>query len=310
MERLSKLVSHLGWGAEPAAAAGQQHVLIVGGTGLVGRACAEHFAAAGWRVTTVARRPLPYSLPASSQHTHLELDLSDREAVKAAILGLSPVTSLIYAAMGTTAADADPSNGTAIDVGDEEGRALNSAMFDNLIDPLEQSHPDALHIQLMQGRLAYGGWAVSPRSPPTPLLFCHHMAPDLCDAAQVAPALFPSREDRPDKTPSWYFDQEDELRARLENHPGWSVTVWRPPAVLGHAAGGHLNVVAALGAYAALRRARGDTTLPRPTASAGFGMAFADQLCDVRLLSSAMGWAAEKAATSDPESVEIYNIDK
>ena len=125
---------------------------------------------------------------------------------------------------------------------------------------------------------------------------------------QVAPALFPSREDRPDKTPSWYFDQEDELRARLENHPGWSVTVWRPPAVLGHAAGGHLNVVAALGAYAALRRARGDTTLPRPTASAGFGMAFADQLCDVRLLSSAMGWAAEKAPSD--ESVEIFNVDK
>ena len=299
MERLSKLVSHLG--AELAAAAGQQHVLIVGGTGLVGRACAEEFGAKGWRVTTVARRPLPYSLPASSQHTHLELDLSDREAVKAAILGLSPVTSLIYAAMGTTAADADPSNGTAIDVGDEEGRALNSAMFDNLIDPLEESHPDALHIQLMQGRLAYGGWAVSPRSP-LPIT----MAPDFC--AQVAPALFPSREDRPDKTPSWYFDQEDELRARLQNRPGWSVTVWRPPAVLGHAAGGHLNVVAALGAYAALRRARGDTTLPRPTASAGFGMAFADQLCDVRLLSSAMGWAAEKAPSD--ESVEIFNIDK
>ena len=39
--------------------------------------------------------------------------------------------------------------------------------------------------------------------------------------------------------------------------------------MLGHAAGGHLNMVAALGAWAALRRARGQTMLPRPAASAG-----------------------------------------
>ena len=140
--------------------------------------------------------------------------------------------------MGTTATDADPSNGTAIDVGDEAGRALNSAMFSNLLDPLEETSTD-LHVQLMQGRLAYGGWA-------------------------VAPALFPSREDRPDKTPSWYFDQEDELRSRLDNQEHWRVTLWRPPAVIGHATGGHLNVVAALGAYAALRRASAQATLTTP----------------------------------------------
>eukprot|EP01051_Picozoa_sp_SAG22_P020214 SAG22_NODE_3998_length_1431_cov_1.931682_1_plen_317_part_10 len=302
MDRLSKLAGHFGQSATgtlpatsaphttttaPAAAAHQQHVLIVGGTGLIGRSCAEHFAALeGWRATTVARRPLPFSLPAASQHTHLELDLSDREACKAAVGGLPPVTTLVYAAMGTTAADADPSNGTAIDVGDEAGRALNSAMFNNLLDPLEgngggRGGGGQLHIQLMQGRLAYGGWAVHP-------------------------SLFPSREDRPDKTPSWYFDQEDELRARLDRHDHWRVTLWRPPAMLGHAAGGHLNVVAALGAYAALRRARGETVLPRPAASAGFGMAFADQLCDVRLLSAAMGWAAQRRAAP---AFEIFNID-
>jgi hypothetical protein len=66
-------------------------------------------------------------------------------------------------------------------------------MFSNLLDALEECSDDAaaaLHTQLMSGRLAYGGWA-------------------------VAPSLFPSREERPDRTPSWYFDQEDELRARL-----------------------------------------------------------------------------------------------
>ena len=93
--------------------------------------------------------------------------------------------------MGTTAKDLD---GSAIDVGDDAGRVLNIAMFNNLLDSLEESGSDdvALHTQLMSGRLAYGGWAVTP-------------------------SLFPSREDRPAfDAPSWYFDQEDELRARLD----------------------------------------------------------------------------------------------
>jgi hypothetical protein len=66
MERLSTLASHLTPRTTPAAVAaaaaataaaaaagqqhqssntdGQQHVLVVGGTGLIGRSCAEHFA--------------------------------------------------------------------------------------------------------------------------------------------------------------------------------------------------------------------------------------------------------------------------
>lgn len=82
--------------------------------------------------------------------------------------------------------------------------------------------------------------------------------------------------------------------------------------MLGHANGGHLNMVAALGAYAALRRARGETVLPRPTAAAGFGMSFADQFCDANLLSAAMGWAVENFTGGiggvSPQC-QVYNID-
>lgn len=128
MDRLSILASHFGQhvasaraAARTGAAAGQRerHVLVVGGTGLIGRSAAEHFVSLGCRVTTISRRPLPFSLPGASHHAHLELDLSDREACKSAVNSLPPVTDLVYAAMGTTAADADPSNGTAIDVGDK-----------------------------------------------------------------------------------------------------------------------------------------------------------------------------------------------
>jgi hypothetical protein len=79
--------------------------------------------------------------------------------------------------------------------------------------------------------------------------------------------------------------------------------------MLGHAAGGHLNMVAALGAWAALRRARGQTGLPRPAASAGLNTTFADQLCDVRLLSAAMGWAAASTRDATASQLQIYNVD-
>ena len=120
MERLSTLAGHLlphQSAAAGTAAAPPPHVLIIGGTGLIGRSCAEHFAArdgGAWEITTVARRALQYELP-GSRHTHVELDLSDREATQAAIASLEPVTHLIYAAMGTTPQDLD---GSAIDVGD------------------------------------------------------------------------------------------------------------------------------------------------------------------------------------------------
>ena len=91
----------------------------------------------------------------------------------------------------------------------QDGRDLNMTMFSNVLDALEQygSTADAtLHVQLMEGRLAYGGWA-------------------------VAPSLFPSREDRPDRSPSWYFDQEDYLIARMERlagtrHPRSHALAW------------------------------------------------------------------------------------
>jgi hypothetical protein len=231
MERLAKLAGHFGHRQQTAAAlqappppaaawpvaaaggahqllqarqraGGERHVLVVGGTGLIGRACAERFAAApGWHVTTVSRRALPFPLP-GDHHSHLELDLSDRAACSAGIRGLAapPVSHVVYTAMGTTAADAGAHE--AINVGDEAGRALNSAMFGNLLDALEECREvcgGGLHIQLMQGRLAYGGWAV--------------------------PAVrFPSREERPDRSPSWFFEQEDELRTRLHSHPHWTAT--------------------------------------------------------------------------------------
>ena len=82
MERLSTLAGHLlphQSAAAGTAAAPPPHVLIIGGTGLIGRSCAEHFAArdgGAWEITTVARRALQYELP-GSRHTHVELDLSD-----------------------------------------------------------------------------------------------------------------------------------------------------------------------------------------------------------------------------------------
>ncbi len=130
MERLSRLRSHLcATASHPGSAESSEdlrHVLIVGGTGLIGRSCGEHFAKEGWRVTTVSRRPVGFALPGA--HTHLELDLSDKEACRAAISNLSvPITDLIYVALGTTAKDLDQSQVSAIDVMDAVSNLLRAA---------------------------------------------------------------------------------------------------------------------------------------------------------------------------------------
>lgn len=116
MERLSTLSSHL-CSNFASAESDLRHVLVVGGTGLIGKCCAEHFASQGWRVTTISRRPLPFVL--TGAHSHIELDLSDRDACRAAVMALPDrVTDLVYVALGTTAKDLDQSQTSAIDVMD------------------------------------------------------------------------------------------------------------------------------------------------------------------------------------------------
>ena len=198
-----------------------RHLLVAGGSGVIGAGAVEHFARAGWRVTAVSRRaPI---VDAACRFDHLAVDLLDRDAIEVAIAGSPPVTHLIYAAVkeapGLVSGWYDPALIEA-----------NGAMFANLIDPLARTGALA-HVSLLQGTKAYGA---------------HHHLIEV-----------PAREDRlRDPHPNFYWLHEDRLRARAVE-AGFDFTIFRPQVLLGGAPGAAMNPVASIGAYAALCRALG-----------------------------------------------------
>jgi nucleoside-diphosphate-sugar epimerase len=75
----------------------------------------------------------------------------------------------------------------------------------------------------------------------------------------VHPVRPGAREDRDEdrSIPNFYWEQEDYLKARQSGQK-WTWTVLRPALVIGMAVGGAMNIIAAIGVYAAILKARGE----------------------------------------------------
>lgn len=237
-------------------------VLIAGALGLVGRAAVEHFTGLdGWDVIGVSRRAPDFETRAR----FVSVDLTDRAACETAFGAMTGVTHVVYAALyekpDLIAGWRDP-----------EQMATNLAMLRNLIEPLEAA-ASLRHVTLLQGAKAYG--------------------------IHVEPAPVPAKERWP-RHPheNFYWLQEDWLKARRHGK-AWSITVLRPQVVLGFARGSPMNVVAALGAFAAIRREQG-----RPLAFPGGGPRV-HQATDARLVAEAAAWAATSPAAAD----ETFNVE-
>lgn len=239
-----------------------EHILIAGASGLVGAAAMEHFATRGYRVTALSRRP---PLETFGAH-HLSLDLTDRDACARAAASLGDVTRLIYAALyekpGLTA-------------GWQEADQIetNRLMLTNLLDALEPGARDLRHITLLQGTKAYG--------------------------AHVRPLAVPAREDRSEARDidNFYWQQEDLLRRR---QPGsrWSWTILRPQIIFGCSLGAAMNLIPAIGVYAALLRARN-----QPLSYPG-GSGSVLEAVDADLLARAIDWAGSNQAAHN----QIFNL--
>ncbi len=237
-------------------------ILIAGASGVVGAAAVEHFAALpDWEVIALSRRPVP--LPEGVQH--VAVDLTDAAACRSAARSLGHVTHLMFAALfelpELVAGWRDPRQ-----------MATNEAMLRHLLDALEAEARGLRHVTLMQGTKAYGGH-VEPRPVP-----CKERWP---------------RHDHA----NFYWLQEDLLRQR-QPQAGWVFTVLRPQLVLGYAVSSPMNIVAALGAYAALRREQG-----LPLAWPGGGRYINGASCS-RLIAQ----AAEFAGTHEIAANETYNV--
>ena len=237
-------------------------ILIAGASGVVGAAAVEHFASLpDWQVLALSRRPAV--LPEGVRH--VALDLADAAACHAAGNDLCDVTHVLYAALyelpELVAGWRDPRQ-----------MAVNEAMLRNLLDALQAAARSLRHITLMQGTKAYGG--------------------------HVEPAPVPAKERSPrHRHENFYWLQEDLLRER-QPKSAWTFTVLRPQLIFGYAIGSPMNIVAALGAYAAIQRELG-----QPLRFPGGGR-YINAVSDSRLIAR----AAEFAATHEIAANETYNV--
>jgi len=237
-------------------------VLIAGASGLVGSAAVRHFAELDdWEVTAVSRR-VPGGLRGAA---FVSIDLLDTDRCRELFSQMSDVTHVIYAAV-------NEKPGLVQGWLDREQMGTNLAMLRNLFEPLEAVAKNLQHVSLLQGTKAYG--------------------------AHLGPIPVPSRERLSrHRHENFYWLQEDYLRAKQAGKR-WYWTVLRPQLVVGEAVGSNLNVIPAIGVYAALRRESG-LSLSFPG-----GPPFIFEMVDVDLLARSMEWAATTPACRN----EIFNI--
>lgn len=240
----------------------ERTVLVAGASGLVGYAAARHFASRpGWRVIGVSRR-LPDDLDGVEL---ISVDLTDR-ARSAEVFGrMRGVTHVVYAALfekpGLFRGWREP-----------DQMATNQAMLENLFEPLRAAAAGLRHVTLLQGTKAYG--------------------------AHLGSIAIPAKERAPrHRHDNFYWLQEDYLRERQRGQ-AWRWTILRPQVIFGESLGSHMNMIPALGVYAALLREAG-----RPLAFPG-GPPWVREAVDADLLARACEWAATSPACAN----ETFNI--
>ena len=237
-------------------------VLVAGASGLVGFAAARHFASRpGWKVIGVSRR-----LPEGLERVELiSVDLTDRERSAAVFGRMRDVTHVVYAALYEKP-------GLYRGWRERDQMETNQGMLENLFEPLHMVAAGLQHVTLLQGTKAYGA----------------HLGPIAIPAKERAPRHLHD---------NFYWLQEDYLRARQPGQP-WCWTILRPQVIFGESLGSHMNLIPAIGVYAALLRAEG-----RPLAFPG-GPPWTREAVDADLLARACEWAATSPACAN----EIFNI--
>jgi nucleoside-diphosphate-sugar epimerase len=240
----------------------KRKILIAGASGLVGHAAARHFAKLdGWEVVAVSRRtPLPVE-----GVTFISVDLLDARRCEEVFSQMSDVTHLAYAAVNEKP---NLLEGWL----ERKQMEVNLTMLRNLFEPLHRAARQLKHITLLQGTKAYG--------------------------AHIGPIATPARERAP-RHPheNFYWLQEDYIRERQAGS-GWSWTILRPQLVVGEAVGSNLNVIPAIGVYAAINKEAG-----LPLSFPG-GPPYLFELVDADLLARSMEWAALTPACRN----EHFNI--
>jgi nucleoside-diphosphate-sugar epimerase len=232
-----------------------RRVLVAGGTGVTGASAVAAFAAAGWTVHALSRRPPLQPTPGTRHHC---ADLLDPASCRALIRTTGPVDAIAYCAINEVA-------GSLVEKWtDPEQVDRNRAMLVNLLDALDLLSPGWRHISIVHGSKAYGVHLPQHR------------------------LTVPHREDDERVVhENFYFAQEDEVTARARGQ-GWSWTILRAPIVLGGGIGTNLSNFLALGVIASLARIEG-----RAFDFLGGPIESLFQVVDADLIGRACVWAAD-----------------
>ena len=241
--------------------ANTQKVAVVGASGVVGRALVEHLIQSEVPVVGLSRRP-PADLAGAAFQS---LDLtSPSECEQVAESTLSDVNNLVY-----TALFEKPGLITGWRAQDQ--MQTNLAMLRNLLEPLKESRK-LRHITLLQGTKAYG--------------------------AHVEPMKIPGIESDPRHLhENFYWLQEDYLRD-LCRDTDLQFTIWRPQVIFGHALHAPMNMLAAVGVYAALQKSEG---LPLTYTGGSSGVS---EAIDADLLARAISFSFDNSAFTN----QTFNI--
>src|SRR4051794_437055 len=197
-------------------------VLIAGASGLVGLAAVERFLAEDYEVIAVSRREP--EVRGKGNWRHVDLDLRDAAACRAAAADFGAVTHVVYTAVHELP-------GLVPGWTEREQMDTNLAMLRNLMEPLTKKASGLRHVSLLQGTKAYG--------------------------IHLHPMPIPARERYPrDQHANFYWLQEDYIREKSAAD-GWAFSIWRPQLIVGPNYGVVMNLPPIIGAYAALRREEG-----------------------------------------------------
>jgi nucleoside-diphosphate-sugar epimerase len=237
-------------------------VMVTGASGLLGVAAIEKFLSAGWDVVGVSRRKP--ELPGGRDIDFLSVDLRDRDKARAAFEPLTDITHIVYTALyEKPELVAGWSSTEQIDT--------NNAMLRNVVEPIMRSGANLQHVSILQGTKVYG--------------------------VHLHPIPIPAREsDARNDHPNFFFDQEAYVGEMGAKH-GFNYTALRPQLVTGPTPGA-LNVIPAIGVYAAIRREKGE-----PFGFPG-GPSFVWEAADADLVADVMVWAAQSPQAAN----EAFNI--
>ncbi|MFK8252987.1 SDR family oxidoreductase [Ancylobacter terrae] len=151
----------------------QKTALVIGATGVSGRALIDHLdRQPDWNVIGVSRKP-PYFATHKTRFVHA--DLMDPQSCRDNLGSLSEVTHVFYTAYLDNKVIA-------------ETRAPNAAMFANVLPVIERAAPNLQHVCLLQGTKYYG----------------QYLGPFKTPAKETDPRI---------DVPHFYYDQQDLVMA-------------------------------------------------------------------------------------------------